>query len=159
MLTLQICWLGKKSADSPEEQMVQRYATRLKPWCKLTIHVLKPLNSAACDADQIRRKEHELFATWWDGKGLLVVLDERGKAMSSHQWADWLEGRSSEGHSKITYLVGGAHGVDPALQQKAQLLLSLGPLTLPHGLARVLLIEQIYRAMAIRKGHPYHHDD
>jgi 23S rRNA (pseudouridine1915-N3)-methyltransferase len=86
----------------------------------------------------------------------LAVLDERGKALSSEAFARWLGERRDSGIREIGFLIGGPDGHGPAVYEKAELRLSLGAMTLPHGLARVVLAEQIYRASTILAGHPYH---
>lgn len=85
-----------------------------------------------------------------------LVLDGGGRAMTSEAFARWLAGRRDGGVSVLAILIGGAdgHGA-PALEQ-ADLTLSLGQMTLPHGLARVVLSEQLYRASTLIAGHPYH---
>ena len=86
----------------------------------------------------------------------LVLLDERGRLFSSPQFAAWLGVRRDEGRQLMVFAVGPANGWSDAARARAQLLLSLGPMTLPHELARVVMAEQIYRAVAILSGHPYH---
>jgi 23S rRNA (pseudouridine1915-N3)-methyltransferase len=81
----------------------------------------------------------------------LVVLDERGKDLTTRQFAALLG-------EPTAFVIGGADGLDPAIKRKASLLLRLSTLTLPHALAQVLLCEQIYRAATLLTGHPYHRD-
>ncbi len=85
-----------------------------------------------------------------------VLLDERGKEMSSAALAKWLGTRRDAGAQQIVFAVGPADGWSEAARAKAGLLLSLGPMTLAHALARLVLAEQIYRALTILAGHPYH---
>ncbi len=87
---------------------------------------------------------------------LVVLLDERGKAMSSEQFAKWLGSERDEGRQRIIFAVGPADGWSAESRERAGLLLSLGPMTLGHELARVVLCEQVYRALTILAGHPYH---
>ena len=87
---------------------------------------------------------------------LVVALDETGKTMTSEAFARWLGARRDEGRRTVAFLIGGADGHGPAALERAALKLSLGPMTLPHGLARIVLVEQIYRAATILAGHPYH---
>ena len=82
-------------------------------------------------------------------RGKLIVLDERGKAFTSGQFAELLK-------TEAVFVIGGAGGLDDAVKQRADLLLRLSSLTLPHALAQVLLLEQLYRAATILTGHPYH---
>ena len=87
---------------------------------------------------------------------LLVLLDSRGKQMSSEAFAAWLGTRRNEGAQHIVFAIGPASGWSDAARQRAHLQLSLGPMTLAHALARLVLAEQIYRAFTILTGHPYH---
>jgi 23S rRNA (pseudouridine1915-N3)-methyltransferase len=87
---------------------------------------------------------------------LSVFLDSRGMLFSSAQFADWLGKQRDQGQQAIVFAIGPADGWSEEARKRANLLLSLGPMTLPHELARVVLSEQIYRAFTILSGHPYH---
>jgi 23S rRNA (pseudouridine1915-N3)-methyltransferase len=87
---------------------------------------------------------------------LFVLLDSRGKRLTSEQFADWLGKQRDQGQQSIVFAIGPADGWSEEARKRAHLLLSLGPMTLPHELARVVLSEQIYRAFTILSGHPYH---
>ena len=91
-----------------------------------------------------------------DGADLLVALHEGGRPMSSDAFARWLGGKRDGGTRHAAFLLGGADGHGEAIGVHAQMVLALGPMTLPHGLARAVLVEQIYRATTILAGHPYH---
>lgn len=101
----------------------------------------------AAEAEQIRRRlgrdEH------------LIALDERGQAIDTRRLADWY-GDWLMGGRDVALVVGGADGLDPELLAAAGQRWSLSPLTLPHGLVRVIVAEQLYRAWSLRSGHPYH---
>jgi 23S rRNA (pseudouridine1915-N3)-methyltransferase len=86
-----------------------------------------------------------------------IVLDERGKSMTTAALAKRIERWKAEGDD-VAFIIGGADGTAPGLQQQAELLWSLSPLTLPHGLCRVILAEQLYRAVSLLAGHPYHRE-
>ena len=90
--------------------------------------------------------------------GPLIVLDETGTSVSSRAFADRLQGWVARGDGDVTFVIGGADGLDDAIRARAELVLSLGPMTWPHMLARVLLCEQIWRAISILTRHPYHRD-
>ena len=107
-------------------------------------------------------KSSDALFAWFDRlKGrtspMLVMLDERGKQLSSAAFAEWLRERRDEGRQHIVFALGPADGWSSSDRARAGLLLSLGPMTFPHELARVLISEQIYRAFTILTGHPYHH--
>jgi 23S rRNA (pseudouridine1915-N3)-methyltransferase len=85
-----------------------------------------------------------------------VALDERGRTMTSPDFADHLGRWRDAGHGEAAFLIGGADGLDPALRDRADLVLSFGAMVWPHMLVRVMLAEQLYRAAAILAGTPYH---
>ena len=88
--------------------------------------------------------------------GPLVMLDETGAAWTSTEFAARIQGWLDAGHANVTFAIGGADGHGDGVKQAADQALSLGPMTLPHLLARAVLLEQLYRAVTIRLGHPYH---
>jgi 23S rRNA (pseudouridine1915-N3)-methyltransferase len=87
---------------------------------------------------------------------LIVALDERGKQLSSQAFARSLEKWGSSGSGEIAFILGGPYGLEEAVKKEADCSLSLSPLTLTHGMARMLLLEQIYRAFTLLRGEPYH---
>ena len=87
---------------------------------------------------------------------LICCLDERGKVMSSPDFADQLAGWRDNGRQDVAFVIGGADGIDPALRERADALLSFGKMVWPHMLVRVMLSEQLYRAASILAGAPYH---
>jgi 23S rRNA (pseudouridine1915-N3)-methyltransferase len=106
------------------------------------------------------RTEEALFDWMERQKGrtspVLVLLDSRGRSMTSEAFAAWLGSRRDEGIQHLVFAIGPADGWTEAARKRAGMLLSLGPMTLAHSLARLVLAEQIYRAFAILSGHPYH---
>ena len=86
----------------------------------------------------------------------LISLDRRGEALSSEEFAGLLAKMRDGGVEGVAFVIGGADGLSPEISGKAGRAISFGPLTLPHGLARIVLAEQIYRAATILAGHPYH---
>jgi 23S rRNA (pseudouridine1915-N3)-methyltransferase len=88
-------------------------------------------------------------------KFIRVILSEEGKLLNTKQLSEWLNPRLSK---NMVFLVGSAYGIEPEIKQKANLLLSLSPLTFSHEHAFLLLAEQIYRCLMLIKGHPYHHE-
>jgi 23S rRNA (pseudouridine1915-N3)-methyltransferase len=86
-----------------------------------------------------------------------VALDERGRELTTRALSTWLEARRSDGRD-VALLIGGPDGLAPEIRARSHETLSLSRLTLPHALARVLLVEQLYRAQSILAGHPYHRD-
>ena len=85
-----------------------------------------------------------------------IALDERGKLMSSPDFAEMLQARADDGQRDVAFVIGGADGIEPALRRTCDLSISLGRMVWPHMLARVMLAEQLYRAVSIRAQLPYH---
>jgi 23S rRNA (pseudouridine1915-N3)-methyltransferase len=89
-------------------------------------------------------------------EGRIVTLEITGKPMSTDDFSEWLQGAMNASVPRISFVIGGAWGLAPAVSQKADLRLSLSAMTFPHELARLMLAEQIYRALSLWKGLPYH---
>lgn len=100
--------------------------------------------------------EAQLLSRAIPGGALTVVMDERGREMSSPDFAQRLAGWRDEGRSKVSFVIGGADGLDPSLRAGADFALSFGAMVWPHMLVRVMLAEQLYRAASILAGAPYH---
>jgi 23S rRNA (pseudouridine1915-N3)-methyltransferase len=114
---------------------------------------------ARCRAEAFRTEEAMLdWLKRLEGRtpALAVLLDSWGRQMTSEVFAAWLGARRDEGTQQIVFAIGPASGWSEAARQRAGLLLSLGPMTLAHALARLVMAEQLYRAFTILTGHPYH---
>ena len=132
------------------------YARRLGPGLKLTLVQIEPGRRAAGGEVRaaLEAEGRRLLAAVRDGE-FLVALDEHGTQMTTPRFADWLAERMREGRD-LAIMVGGPDGFAPQVRARADLLLSLSALTLPHALVRVVLAEQLYRALSIHAHHPYH---
>ncbi len=136
------------------------YARRMPRNARIELIEVKPAARAGAgdkSAQQWLAIEADRIRAAAPGRAFKVVLDERGKALTTLDLARRIERWQQDGDD-IAFVIGGADGTAPALQQEARLLLSLSPLTLPHGLCRVMLAEQLYRAVSLLAGHPYHRD-
>lgn len=108
------------------------------------------------DLERLRQREGERLLEKIPPAAFVVVLDERGVARTSEQLAQLLETHMLHGTGEVVLVIGGAYGLSEAVRRRAQLLLSLSALTLPHQLARLVLCEQLYRALTIIRHEPYH---
>jgi 23S rRNA (pseudouridine1915-N3)-methyltransferase len=119
-----------------------------------TLEVKEVREERGSDPVVVRRRETQRLIEVV-GERRYAVCDERGRTFSSSGFAGWL--REARDHDRdVTFVIGGAHGLDDQLRDSASLQLALAPWTLPHELARLVLIEQIYRAGTILRGEPYH---
>jgi len=130
-----------KIGRSPEAELTERYLKRINWPTKVT----ELPDRGGTTPDPL-------------GNGVTVVLDERGKPLSSVEFAKKLEGWRDNGRREARFLIGAADGHDQALKDQADLLLSFGPATWPHMLARAMLAEQLFRATSILANHPYHRE-
>lgn len=108
------------------------------------------------DRDSDKRNAAESNSLLQQADGKVVVLDERGKSFGSEELAAIVSDWETEGVSRVSLLIGGANGHGPQLREHAGAIWRLSDLTLPHELARLVLLEQLYRIETIRSGHPYH---
>jgi 23S rRNA (pseudouridine1915-N3)-methyltransferase len=134
------------------------YAKRMPPDAALELIEIKPEKRAAgSSTDRIQKIEAERIMSALPGQAMLIALDEHGRQLTTAELADLLSRWMQEG-AQPCFVIGGADGLDASLKSRADLLLGLSRLTLPHGLARVMLAEQLYRSISLLKGHPYHRD-
>ncbi|MCM2278776.1 MAG: 23S rRNA (pseudouridine(1915)-N(3))-methyltransferase RlmH [Oligoflexia bacterium] len=142
-------------------EAADHYSKLISPWAELREVELKPLSvpdKSAATRKLIQDKEGELLLSKLGKLKHFYLLDETGKAQPTQGWANFVRSWQSEGISEIALCVGSSLGFSPAVRKASRGSLSLGPQTLPHELARVVLLEQIYRAWSVVKGHPYHNE-
>ncbi len=145
MLSIDLIAVGKLKND-PLLDVFEDYRKRLT-W-KFTFHEL----DGKSQSEQLAQITEKL-----NPKAALVVMDERGKSMGSRDFAGRME-QMAISHGYVQFVIGGADGLSDDIRKKATMLLSFGAQTWPHMLARIMLMEQLYRAQQISAGHPYHRD-
>ncbi len=134
------------------------YAGRLPRLWQFQTHSIATAARRKSAADtRAVQKEGEKILSKLKPAETLVLLDERGKQLSSRQFSDKLNEWQAAGKD-LAFVIGGPDGVSTDVQRRADFCWSLSKLTLPHGLARVLFSEQLYRAWSLASGHPYHRD-
>ena len=141
-----------RAARGPERDLYDHYAGRIR-W-PLTLRELD--EKRKLPPAQLMQHEGELLLQAAPAGAILVALDRRGKVLDSEAFAARLSQWRDSSASDVAFLVGGADGHAEPLLKKAALVLSFGPMTWPHLLARGMLAEQIYRAQQLLAGHPYH---
>ena len=146
-----------KTTEDYLKQGIQLYADRLKHYLQLEIKELIPGKfSNSMDSSQIRLLESEWLIKSLPAYDYLVLLDESGKSLSSASLSEFIQVRMNQGIRKLVFLIGGAYGVSDDLKAKANFILSLSAMTFTHQMIRLILSEQIYRAMTIIKREHYH---
>jgi|SRR5690554_741256 23S rRNA (pseudouridine1915-N3)-methyltransferase len=142
----------------PLQALLDDYGKRLGggPLGPLTVKEVE--ERRALPAPALKAREGKLLLKALPKHARLIALDEGGRSLDSRGFAALLGRWHEEGVAETAFAIGGADGLDEAIRQHANLTLSLGALTWPHMLVRLLLAEQLYRANAILQGHPYHRD-
>jgi 23S rRNA (pseudouridine1915-N3)-methyltransferase len=152
--------VGRMKAG-PETLLMERYATRIPALAKtIGISALPVFEISESREKQAEHRKREEARTLLSKAptSTLIVFDERGAHLTSVQFADHLARLRDQGCASLACVIGGPDGLDPSLREKASLCLSFGAMTLPHQMVRVLVMEQLYRAMTLLSGHPYHRE-
>ena len=154
-MRLKLLWVGK-TQEAWVKAGIEEYAGRVRRYCPLEI--LETREEKGAQAAVMRERECERLAKLLPKGGKLVVLDERGEAMSSTEFAAFLSKSRDQGTSDLVFAIGGAFGFSDGFRNQAFKAISLSRMTLTHQMVRVFLLEQIYRGFSIMNGEPYHHE-
>ncbi|MDY0028434.1 MAG: 23S rRNA (pseudouridine(1915)-N(3))-methyltransferase RlmH [Pseudobdellovibrionaceae bacterium] len=152
MFKIDLLVVGKVK-KGPWKDLIEDYVQRLKWPVTIT-----EIESKYSDPKTQQEHEQRLILSKLDESSFVVVLDERGDGLRSLDFSQTIEKLRDTGIDKISFLIGGAEGFTDEVRSKANMLLSFGQQTWPHVMARVMLLEQIYRAQQISSGHPYHRE-
>ena len=152
-MKLHFVWIGK-TKDRQCAALIAEYLDRIKRFASHEVSELKEQGSG--DEKRIIAAESVKLLGAIEKDDFVVLLDERGRELSSPQLAEFINARQQDGIKRLAFVIGGFAGVSDELRQRANLQLSLSRMTLTHELARVVLTEQIYRAFTILAGLPYH---
>jgi 23S rRNA (pseudouridine1915-N3)-methyltransferase len=146
----------------PERELAERYRERAAKSGRAIgfrgVDVVEVDESRNRDAARRMVEESVAIATVVPERAALVVLDERGEALGSQGFAERLGRWRDDGRADAVFVIGGPDGLASSLRERADLRLGFGAMTWPHQLARIMLLEQLYRAVTILAGHPYHRD-
>jgi len=139
---------------------INEFIKRLQPYTRVNITEVSderiPNNPSEAEVKQIKEREGERILGSLTGDTYLIALDVKGKPITSPGLAKSIQNLQLKGHSSISFIIGGALGLSPTVVKKADYCLSLSHMTFTHQMARLILIEQIYRAFKIIRGEPYH---
>lgn len=152
MLKVDVICVGRVR-KGPHFDIIDDYKKRIQ-W-PLTIFEIEAKSTIPQKAQE---EEAEKILTKINNQAVVIVLDERGEGLRSLDFAKTLEKFKDSGESHVQFIIGGADGLIDSVRDKADILLSFGQQTWPHVLARIMLLEQIYRAQQILAGHPYHRE-
>jgi 23S rRNA (pseudouridine1915-N3)-methyltransferase len=155
-MRIRFLWVGR-TKNSSIKALVSDYVERighLAP-CEV-VEARDPAKRRPLDTAGIIEAEGEELARHLPEHSRLIALDEKGSQYTSAAFARWLESEQNEGARVITFIIGGPEGLSPGISARAHIILSLGKMTWTHEMCRVLLLEQVYRALCILRRIPYH---
>jgi 23S rRNA (pseudouridine1915-N3)-methyltransferase len=152
-------WSIGKTAFSYLEEGMAVYEKRLPHYLPFATAILPDIkNAGSLNPDQLKQKEGELVISRLKKEDLLVLLDERGKQLTSVEFSSFMEQKLQLGSRRLVFLVGGAFGFSEAIYQRSDHKLSLSKMTFSHQMVRLFFLEQLYRAMTILRGESYHNE-
>jgi 23S rRNA (pseudouridine1915-N3)-methyltransferase len=151
---IQLLTIGKQQ-DTTTKAAVEDFTKRINFYFPCEWKLLPPSKSS--DPVVIKKFEAQAVLQTIQKEDYLILLDERGKNISSPELANLLQLRANESRRQLVFLIGGAFGVDPAILERADFTWSLSRLVFPHQIVRLVLAEQVYRACTILRNEKYHH--
>ena len=155
-MKFRIIWIGSNS-DDEFAGAIDRYFNRIKHFFPIEVVELPPERSRQNRDDvSIMRADSARLIGAIPPRGTTAVLDERGELIDSLKFSKWLERLTTQDPYGVNFVMGGDVGMDDSVRKRADKVLSLSPMTLPHQIARVVLLEQIYRACTLIRNIPYH---
>ena len=139
--------------------LIDDYASRLKHYIGFDIITIPELkNTKSLSAEQQKQQEGELILKQLQAGDHVVLLDEHGKELRSVEFSHYMEQRMQTVSKRLVFIIGGPYGFSPDVYAKANEKLSLSKMTFSHQMVRLIFVEQLYRAMTIMRGEPYHHE-
>ena len=148
-----------KTTDKRFEAIIQEYVERICHYIPFSVEVIPELKSTkGLSQNEQKEREGELIMRSLQAGDYVVLLDEHGSERSSMDFAAWIQKKMSAGPKRLVFIVGGPYGFSPSVHQRGTEEVSLSRMTLSHQMVRMFFVEQIYRAMTILNGEPYHHE-
>ncbi len=151
-------WSIGKDNESFIDDGVNYYFQKTRPWNPVELVIMQlPKKIATTDAARTKLQEEEMLLKKLQPHHYLILLDERGKSLTSPQWSQQFQQCMNQGAKTVVILIGGAFGVTDNIKKRANQCWSLSAQVFPHQLVRLIVAEQVYRAFSILNNSPYHH--
>lgn len=152
-------WVVGKTSERYLQEGIFVYTKRLKHYLKFEMEIIPDIkNPKNLSVEKLKTKEGESILRKLKNEDYLVLLDEKGKELTSTKFSKQIEKYQISGKKRVIFLVGGAYGFSPEIYQRANEKLALSQMTFSHQMIRLFFFEQIYRAMTILRGEPYHNE-
>ena len=148
-----------KTTDKRFEAITNEYVERISHYIPFAVEVIPDLkNTKGLSQNEQKEREGELIAKCLQAGDYVVLLDEHGSERSSVDFATWMQKKMSAGPKRLVFIVGGPYGFSESIHRRGNEEISLSRMTFSHQMVRMFITEQIYRAMTILNGEPYHHE-
>ena len=148
-----------RTTDRHFAAAVEDYASRIRHYAPFDIEVIPELKNTKSMSEAVQKeREGELILKSLQPSDAVALLDERGAERRSVEFAAWVERKMGAAGKRLVFVIGGPYGFSPAVYARAQEMVSLSRMTLSHQMVRLVFTEQLYRAMTIIRGEPYHHE-
>ena len=148
-----------KTVEAHHIAAINDYTQRTKRYISFDIEVIPELkNTKSLSAEQQKEKEGELICKAIQPGDVVVLLDEHGKEMRSLEFADWMKRKMNTVNKRLIFVIGGPYGFSKSVYDRADEKISMSKMTFSHQMIRLIFVEQLYRAMNILQGGPYHHE-
>lgn len=148
-----------KTATKYIQDGIDVYLKRLSHYIPFELKILPDVkNIRAISADKQKELEEAIFMTAIQSGDVVVLLDERGKEMTSKEFSEYINKKMLVVHKNLIFVIGGPYGFSSGMYERAQDKISLSRMTFSHEMVRLFFVEQIYRGMTILRGEPYHHE-
>lgn len=157
---MEICILSVGKISSPWIQKgIEIFESRLGKYIKYTSFIIPDIkNSKTLSKETIKEEEGKLMISFFNSSDFIVLMDEKGKEFSSRELSEWTQKQMNSGKKRMVLVIGGPYGFSKEVYDRANIMLALSKMTFTHEMAKLILTEQVYRALTILKGEPYHHD-
>jgi 23S rRNA (pseudouridine1915-N3)-methyltransferase len=148
-----------KTVNKHFVELIDEYAGRVKHYIGFDIITIPELkNTKSLSVDQQKQQEGELILKQLQAGDHVVLLDEHGKEFRSVEFSSYMEQKMQTVNKRLVFVIGGPYGFSPDVYGKANEKISLSKMTFSHQMVRLIFVEQLYRAMTIMRGEPYHHE-
>ena len=148
-----------KTTDKRFEAIIQEYVERISHYIPFAVEIIPELkNTKGLNQNEQKEREGEQILRSLQAGDYVVLLDEHGSERSSMDFAAWIQKKMSAGPKRLVFIVGGPYGFSESIHKRGNEEVSLSKMTLSHQMVRMFFVEQIYRAMTILNGEPYHHE-
>lgn len=138
---------------------IENYVDRIGHYVPFSLTVLPDLKSTkSLSEDQQKQREGQMMLGFFQTSDAVILLDERGKELTSREFATFIDRKMLSGLKRLVFVIGGPYGFSQEVYQRADGKISLSRMTFSHEMVRLFFVEQVYRAMTILRGEPYHHD-